>query len=43
MEVPKVLGDVFEALVAAVFLDCGMNVDVVWRVFYPMLQPFIGK
>ena len=42
VEVPKVLGDLFEALVCAVFLDCGMNLDCVWGVFYPMFQPFIG-
>ncbi|XP_028398652.1 endoribonuclease Dicer-like [Dendronephthya gigantea] len=41
VEVPKILGDVFEAVVCAVFLDSGMNLELVWRVFYPMFMPFI--
>ena len=43
VEVPKVLGDVFEAVVCAVFLDCGMNLELVWKVILPMFMPFIGK
>lgn len=42
VEVPKILGDVFEAVVCAVFLDSGMNMELVWRVFRPMFMPFIG-
>ncbi|XP_057374674.1 endoribonuclease Dicer-like [Daphnia carinata] len=37
-EVPKVLGDIFESLVGAVFLDSDMSLDVVWRIFYPFIR-----
>ena len=40
---PKVLGDIFESLAGAVFLDSGLDLVRVWEVFYPMLQPLIGK
>lgn len=43
VEVPKILGDVFEALICAVFLDSNMNIDFVWDIFRPMFMPFIGK
>jgi endoribonuclease Dicer len=43
IEVPKVLGDVFEALVCAIFLDSGMNLELVWKIVLPMFLPFIGK
>ena len=43
IEVPKVLGDVFEALVCAIFLDSGMNLELVWKIVFPMFMPFIGK
>ena len=33
VEVPKVLGDVFEAIVGAVFVDCGHDLATVWRVY----------
>ncbi|XP_065304348.2 endoribonuclease Dicer-like [Dermacentor albipictus] len=34
VEVPKALGDLFESLMGAVFLDCGMSLDTVWRILY---------
>lgn len=43
IEVPKVLGDIFESLVGAVFLDSDMSLDVVWRIFYPFVRDEIGK
>lgn len=42
VEVPKVLGDVFEAVICALFLDSGMNFELVWKVLFPMFKPFIG-
>ncbi|XP_064484373.1 endoribonuclease Dicer-like isoform X2 [Ornithodoros turicata] len=36
VEVPKALGDLFESLMGAVFLDCGMSLDRVWHVIYRM-------
>ena len=43
VDVPKVLGDIFESLVGAVFLDSDMSLDAVWRVFYPMIRGEIGE
>ena len=40
---PKVLGDIFESLAGAVFLDSGLDFLQVWRVFYPILKPLIGE
>lgn len=34
VEVPKALGDLFESLIGAVFLDCGMSLDTVWAILY---------
>ena len=34
---PKVLSDVLEALVAAVFLDSSMSLATVWNIFKPKL------
>eukprot|EP00112_Aurelia_sp_Birch-Aquarium-sp1_P019525 Seg4841.1 transcript_id=Seg4841.1/GoldUCD/mRNA.D3Y31 product="Endoribonuclease Dicer" protein_id=Seg4841.1/GoldUCD/D3Y31 len=38
---PKALGDIFESLAGAVFLDSGLDLVQVWRVFYPIMQPLI--
>ncbi|KAH9511208.1 Dicer dimerization domain [Dermatophagoides farinae] len=37
IDVPKVLSDVFEALVAAIYLDCEFKLDIVWQVVYRMI------
>ena len=36
---PKILADVFEALIAAIFLDSENSLTVVWKV----IEPFFGK
>lgn len=41
IEVPKALGDIFESLAGAVFLDNGLSLDGVWRVFFNLLKPEI--
>lgn len=33
----QVLGDVFEALVGAIYLDSGKDLKVVWDVFYKLM------
>ena len=43
LEVPKALGDIFESVAGAVYLDSGMSLDVVWRVFHRIMKPYIGK
>lgn len=43
MEVPKALGDIFESVAGAIYLDSGMSLDVVWGVFYRIMKPQIGE
>ena len=40
---PKVLGDLFESMAGAVFLDSGLDLVTVWNVFYPIMKPVLGK
>ena len=40
---PKVLGDILESIAGAVFIDSGMDLQVVWKVFQPHFQPLIGE
>ncbi|CAH1963375.1 unnamed protein product [Acanthoscelides obtectus] len=37
LDVPKALGDVFEALAGAVYLDSGKDLKTVWRVFHKIM------
>jgi endoribonuclease Dicer len=41
VEVPKALGDIFESVAGAIFLDSGMSLDTVWGVYYAMMKPEI--
>lgn len=43
LEVPKALGDIFESVAGAVYLDSKMSLDTVWRVFYRIMKPQIDK
>lgn len=43
MEVPKALGDVFESLAGAIYLDSGMSLDAVWSVYYTIMKSEIGN
>ncbi|KAJ8664854.1 hypothetical protein QAD02_006516 [Eretmocerus hayati] len=38
VEVPKALGDVFESLAGAIYLDSDMSLDAVWRVYHRIMQ-----
>ncbi|CAK9807565.1 Endoribonuclease dcr-1 [Anthophora plagiata] len=38
VEVPKALGDVFESLAGAIYLDSGMSLDAVWGVYYAIMK-----
>lgn len=42
IDVPKALGDIFESLAGAVFIDSGMSLDTVWKVFYRLMKNEIG-
>ncbi|GFO41771.1 endoribonuclease dicer [Plakobranchus ocellatus] len=43
MEIPKALGDIFESVAGAIYLDSGMSLDAVWTVYYRMMKPHIDK
>nr|AUZ94233.1 dicer-1 [Recilia dorsalis] len=43
VEVPKALGDVFESVAGAIFLDSGMSLDAVWKVYYRMMKTEIEQ
>ncbi|XP_006839608.1 PREDICTED: endoribonuclease Dicer [Chrysochloris asiatica] len=43
IEVPKAMGDIFESLAGAIYMDSGMSLEAVWRVYYPMMRPLIEK
>ncbi|XP_056646344.1 endoribonuclease Dcr-1 [Diorhabda sublineata] len=43
VEVPKALGDVFESVAGAIFLDSGMSLDAVWKVYYRMMKSEIEQ
>ena len=43
IDVPKALGDIFEALIGGVFLDSGNNLDVTWKVLYGLLKHELEK
>ncbi|VDM30714.1 unnamed protein product [Hydatigera taeniaeformis] len=43
VEVPKALGDVFESLAGAVFLDSDLCLNTLWRVFFPLLRERIER
>jgi endoribonuclease Dicer len=34
IEVPKAMGDIFESIAGAVFLDSGCSLESVWTVFF---------
>lgn len=39
--VVKLLGDVFESVAGAIYLDSGCSLDTVWSIYYPMLKDSI--
>ena len=43
IEVPKALGDVFESVAGAIFLDSGGSLDAVWKVYFYMMKPEIEQ
>lgn len=42
LEIPKALGDIFESVAGAVYLDSGMSLDTIWAVYRPIMQPYIS-
>lgn len=37
------MGDIFESLAGAIYMDSGMSLETVWQVYYPMMRPLIGE
>ncbi|CAD5118475.1 DgyrCDS7177 [Dimorphilus gyrociliatus] len=38
IEIPKALGDIFESVAGAIYLDSKMSLDVVWQVYYKLMK-----
>lgn len=43
LNIPKAIGDMFESIVGAVFLDSGLNFTVTWNLIYRLLQKEIEE
>ncbi|TNN31573.1 Endoribonuclease Dicer [Liparis tanakae] len=43
IEVPKAMGDIFESLAGAIYMDSSMSLETVWQVYYPMMRPLIER
>ncbi|XP_065211449.1 endoribonuclease Dicer-like isoform X2 [Planococcus citri] len=43
VEVPKVLGDLFESIAGAIYLDSGNDLKTVWRIYYNIMKEEIQK
>jgi dsRNA-specific ribonuclease len=43
IDVPKVLGDIFESLIGAIFLDSGKDFAKTWQIVYQLMKREIGK
>lgn len=43
VDVPKALGDIFESLIGAIYLDSGKNLNRVWNIVYAFMHKEIGK
>ncbi|KAG9447621.1 hypothetical protein H6P81_013749 [Aristolochia fimbriata] len=43
VKAPKVLADVVEAVAAAVYVDCGFDLETLWVVFRGLLEPIITR
>lgn len=41
-EFPKALADVFESLIAAIYIDSNFNLDITWKVIYKLIKIEIG-
>lgn len=43
VDVPKLLGDLFESIAAAIYLDSGKNLQLVWNVYFNLMKKEIGN
>ncbi|XP_060820377.1 endoribonuclease Dicer-like isoform X2 [Bombus pascuorum] len=43
VDVPKVLGDIFESVIGAIYLDCNKNLTAVWNIVYSIMHKEIDE
>lgn len=43
VDVPKALGDIFESIAGAIFLDSKYNLKTVWHIYYNIMKEEIGS
>ena len=43
VDVPKVLGDIFESVIGAIYLDSNKNLSVVWNIVYSIMHKEIDE
>lgn len=43
VDVPKALGDLFESLIAAIYIDCNRDLNFVWNICYKLMEKEISK
>lgn len=43
VDVPKALGDIFESLAGAIFLDSQYNLTIVWNIYFNIMAEEISK
>ena len=43
VDVPKVLGDIYESVIGAIYLDCKKDLNKVWQIIYSLMGDEIGN
>lgn len=43
VDVPKTLGDLFESLIGAIYLDNGKDLTKIWEIIYSLMHKEMGK
>lgn len=42
-EPPKVISDIFEAVAGAILLDSGCDMELLWKIYGPLMLPFLDS
>ncbi|KAK0165770.1 hypothetical protein PV328_004261 [Microctonus aethiopoides] len=43
VDVPKILSDLFESVIGAIYLDSGKNLNIVWEILYSAHPRFLNS
>ena len=43
IDAPKFLADIFESVAGAIYIDSGFDMNVVWNVYFKILEPYFSK